>query len=1197
MDSDPRQSFLRRLRDRLHGRPQPREPALTSSELEALVADLKDALENSDFEVRQGAILEAGDLKADARPLLPALLAQLVDTGDEAKEKMRRMSADAIFRIDPSAAALTGARATPELRQGAEWALERIPPQTASAVPALIRALENTHWANTRSLDTALARVGAPAVPALEALLRIPPVDDAADELIRKALGALEELGPQSLPALPTLVEVALVGNDRLGFPVTQVIAAIDGPPATRALLHIIADGHGRRARGYALDALARIKATNAQEVLPWIIHALLDASVRMKAVGTLRRLGSGAIEAAPQLLDLLETEEPVDDIYSDSFELHREIASALGAMGREVLPLLLGRASHKKPLVRISIANAIGTIGHDAHDAEPYLVGMLSDSSQEVREAALQALAFVLRPNESAPILVGMLDRNDEFVNTIVRALAYSPAATAAVPYLLDALTSRTQPVVQRVFEVLRLLGTNAVAALIQRMSSAPHYRLAQQVLETLADELDRIPGVAPAPGGNYAIAYSRLTDDELDRLLRANSDLLDTLREDGERFERRPIVMRFMGPTREEQIETVRSMVKHRQAVLREIASALSPRDRLAQDAQSSEAIAVSVTDEPAPRKPKEEVDRYTDVAVYEGHFYSSEDLTDVMPLPDKDPLIPGCEYTLEVAIRRIRRGISAEEAAPRPTKNPRRAEEEVRIYVLATALWEGIEFEEEFSSLTWPHDADSDSALFRFTTAADGTSTSQGPIEIRLYDVSLDLLDIVRVCCTVTTRDMPGIPKRTLLWPDVAPAIIASDSADLERYLSIHVREIRGGYRFEFLVRTPKQEVVRIPIVRDIKEGDLEQLLVAVRDFWTRLVVTNYEQALTVTNATFELHLGTLRKLGLRAWTLLFGSRSADQTGGSETLGEVLTALEGKDGACIQVTHANRLTSFVFPWSILYPPSDAATLDPMHFWGAKYQIEQVTSGRRQDKLSDEPVEMAFVLDPSFGNSSAHAQLMRDYKTTMSGRFTVTDPISDQAALVSALTKPSPAHLFYFFCHGYTASRHSSLRFDGIKALRSAIEEVPPGSAERRALDTLLTLTERMKDESWIFMGNSEIKESQLRAPMFFATKRRPLVFLNMCQSAELVPSLSSGFVRVFLEKNACAVVGTESPMTAVFAHEFARETVGRLLNGASIGAALWEARRHFLSPQFRNPLGLAYTLYGRAGSRLGSAPLATQ
>ena len=391
-----------------------------------------------------------------------------------------------------------------------------------------------------------------------------------------------------------------------------------------------------------------------------------------------------------------------------------------------------------------------------------------------------------VLPPTESAPILVGMLDRDDDFVDRIIRALAYSPAATAAVPHLLDALGSRIRPVGQRVFEVLELLGADAVSALMQLMSSdGPERNLARNVLHALAHQLDRIPLL------NQTIAYSDLTDDQLDRLLRTNSRLLDMLHEDGERFERGPIVMRFSGPTREQQLRTVRSMVKRRQAVLREIAAALSPRDKvIAQDAHSAEVVVVSAAAQPAPGEPKKEVDRYTDVVVYEGHFYSSEDLTDVTPLPDKDPLIPGCEYTLEVAIRRRRRGISAENAAPRPTKNPRRAEEEVKIYVLATALWAGIEFEEEFASLTWPHDADSDSALLRFTAVADGTSMSQGAIEIRLYDGLLDLLDIVRVFCTVSTEDMLGIPRRRLFWPDVAPAITAADSAGLERYLSIHV-----------------------------------------------------------------------------------------------------------------------------------------------------------------------------------------------------------------------------------------------------------------------------------------------------------------------------------------------------------------------------------------------------------------------
>jgi hypothetical protein len=95
-------------------------------------------------------------------------------------------------------------------------------------------------------------------------------------------------------------------------------------------------------------------------------------------------------------------------------------------------------------------------------------------------------------------------------------------------------------------------------------------------------------------------------------------------------------------------------------------------------------------------------------------------------------------------------------------------------------------------------------------------------------------------------------------------------------------------------------------------------------------------------------------------------------------------------------------------------------------------------------------------------------------------------------------------------------------------------------------------------------------------------------------MCQSADLMPSMSSGLVRVFLRHNASAVVGTESPMTAVFANEFAKVVFDALFSCHDIGTALWKARRHFLTGNMRNPLGLAYTLYGRAVARLGTGAI---
>ena len=94
-------------------------------------------------------------------------------------------------------------------------------------------------------------------------------------------------------------------------------------------------------------------------------------------------------------------------------------------------------------------------------------------------------------------------------------------------------------------------------------------------------------------------------------------------------------------------------------------------------------------------------------------------------------------------------------------------------------------------------------------------------------------------------------------------------------------------------------------------------------------------------------------------------------------------------------------------------------------------------------------------------------------------------------------------------------------------------------------------------------------------------------------MCQSAGLLPSINGGFVRVFLDHNASAVIGTESPMTSVFAHEFSEAVLGQMFAGTDVGTALLSARRKFLAPEMRNPLGLAYTLYGRVTARIGVPP----
>ena len=101
-------------------------------------------------------------------------------------------------------------------------------------------------------------------------------------------------------------------------------------------------------------------------------------------------------------------------------------------------------------------------------------------------------------------------------------------------------------------------------------------------------------------------------------------------------------------------------------------------------------------------------------------------------------------------------------------------------------------------------------------------------------------------------------------------------------------------------------------------------------------------------------------------------------------------------------------------------------------------------------------------------------------------------------------------------------------------------------------------------------------------------------PVIVLNMCESAQLVPSLRESFIDFFLNRGAAAVIGTECPITIAFAHPFAEVLLSGLLHGDDVGEALRSARRALLD--LRNPLGLAYTLYGLATTRFKPPPLRT-
>ncbi len=600
--------------------------------------------------------------------------------------------------------------------------------------------------------------------------------------------------------------------------------------------------------------------------------------------------------------------------------------------------------------------------------------------------------------------------------------------------------------------------------------------------------------------------------------------------------------------------------------------------------------------VDDEVDEEKPDEtEPQRYTDLTIFNEYLYPGDDSSTATKVDETTPLVVGSPYTLEVAIRLRRTGIGAQFQPTRSVKNPRQDKQDLPIYVLAESLSLSIIIDEAFTKVVWPYNTDSESAYFRIEVKQAGIT--EGLIEVRVYDGSLDLLDIVQLSVSIATNPRAtNLPPAKINWMDESEGGLDVTVDNPPRLLSIDVGWDPAAARYKFLFKflAHGKDVV-IPGSSLITPADLEVLLLKVRDFWTELVITNYSNDLKVTRTTFGKYLSQLKALGIQAWLLLFGNRYAAMQGASETIGDLLNSLKPQEGARVQITYHNT-DNFVFPWSIVYPPdAKVAVVDPFEFWGARYQIEQVTAGPKRDELNDVPINLAFALDPAFADSESQQQLLKSYEVTSKGKLSISDPISGIDPFLLALQRAPAAHLYYFYCHGYAPSGKSTLKRDGVQLLKKRIEAMPESSPGRAALETLLNLTAKMNDESWMYIGDSEVRESEIRTGKFF-NKKRPIVFLNMCQSADLLPSLSSGLVRVFLDHNASAVIGTESPMTGVFANAFSKTFFDELFAGEDVGTALWKARRRFLQDDMRNPLGLAYTLYGRAVARLGDGPIIT-
>ena len=204
----------------------------------------------------------------------------------------------------------------------------------------------------------------------------------------------------------------------------------------------------------------------------------------------------------------------------------------------------------------------------------------------------------------------------------------------------------------------------------------------------------------------------------------------------------------------------------------------------------------------------------------------------------------------------------------------------------------------------------------------------------------------------------------------------------------------------------------------------------------------------------------------------------------------------------------------------------------------------------------------------------------------------------IDDRADDFVRFLRRCDADLLYFYCHGHAARPPSvapDAFYDMVEELRRWLDVADNTQndtvADAAAMqDTKLRLRAALNE----LLSSGLITHDHIRltAGCLMAADLRkltlvgshtPLVMLNMCESAQVFPSLSDGLVSVFLSQGALGVIGTEMPMLPQFADLFGRKLLTALLQGTPVGQAILMLRRQFMAQ--RNPLGLAYTHFGDA------------
>jgi hypothetical protein len=574
----------------------------------------------------------------------------------------------------------------------------------------------------------------------------------------------------------------------------------------------------------------------------------------------------------------------------------------------------------------------------------------------------------------------------------------------------------------------------------------------------------------------------------------------------------------------------------------------------------------------------------ERFTDVSLFRGHPSNLGE-----KLSAKDTLKFSHVYTIEVAIRHTPLGLELRAGERSNVSQSLSATTISEIYAALTTPDFEPGQDDDFDipypvqRLVVPAAGDSeDNALFEIRPRRGMGNPRLARLTLRLYH-RLDLIDQYQLHLSIgPTESQTGAVFENYLGPAEKTPLPAFVTKLTPRSANIVVSRSPDSskIRLDFILPERNAHFVGNVIITC---NDLEDLFSKIRDRLLSVALEYPVDGAAFGSERFLDHVRKLAQLGEQAKQLLF---DFDKVGSGESLRNIERILREtlSSGSIIQIAIDESASDFRFPWSILYLGSDPRLAsDVRDFWGYRFVIEEKPASVTLVSLHEnERRDLSFAAWNRLRTVKVHQaalELGREAAPPVSLKT-----IESRDQLLSAL-RMDATDVFYVFAHG-----HSCQPFR--PAISALIDKFHSASPTPAVLELLKLFTEEElpglaeSDDSWIKLTKSLVTSADLRRDSY-TLERHPIVILNMCQSAVLWPGVSCSFVKLFLERKASAVIGTECTIPENVADLFGRLVMERLFRGETLGAAFRSAREQLANQN--NVLGLAYSLYGSASARL--------